>query len=52
MKRYLAQQIYGWVGHGRPIPSWIFHSLIRGSFLDILCVNLLVYMWILWLMYP
>jgi len=52
MKRGLVQPFYGWVEHGSPIPGWLLHSLIIGPFLDILCVNVLVYMWILWLMYP
>ena len=39
--------MYGWVEHGIPILGWLLHSLIRGYFLDILCVNVLVYEWIL-----
>ena len=52
LKRYLAKPIYGQVQCSNPILSFILHSLTRGSFLGILCVNVLVYIWILWLMYP
>ena len=46
LKRDLAQPFYGKVEHGSPIPSWILNSLIRGSLLGILCINVLDYMWI------
>ena len=52
LKRYLAQPIYGQVECGSPIPSWLLHSLIIGSFLGILSVNGLDYMCRLWMLYP
>ena len=52
MKRDLAQPIYGRVKRGGPILGWLLHSLIRGSFLGILSVNGMEYMWHLWLLYP
>jgi len=48
LKRDLAHPFYIRVERGSPIMGWIFHSLIRGSLLDIY-INVLVYMWILWL---
>ena len=52
LKKDLAQPIYGRVEHGSPILGLLIHSLIRCYFFSILCVNVLVYIWILWLMYP
>jgi len=49
LKRDLAQKIYGRVERGSPIPGWFLHSLMRNSSLWFSCVNVLVYMWILWL---
>ena len=51
LKRDLAQPIYGWVEHGSPISGWILRPLISDHFHGILCVNLLVYMCIIWIMY-
>ena len=52
MKRDLVRPIYGRVVHGSPKPSWILHPLIRVHFLGIVCANVLVHMWNLWLLYP
>ena len=51
LKRYLAHPIYGLVERGSPILGWLLHSLIRVTFLGVLCVNLLVHMWHIWLLY-
>jgi len=52
LKRDLVQLIYGQVLRGNPEPVWPLHSSIRDHFiLGILWVNIIIYMWIIWLLY-
>ena len=49
IKRDLAQQIYDLVEHGSPMSS-LFIAFINKKFIPLIsCVNVLMYMWILWL---
>jgi len=49
LKRDLAWPFYGREERGSPISGWLLHALMRNSFHWFSCVNVLMYMWILWL---
>ena len=49
LKRDLAQRFYSRVERDSPISSW-FIAFIKEKFVPLIsCVNVLMYLWILWL---